>query len=270
VGVLTGTRNGYDWDALVRGSAETPPQVLWRRHSDSVYRDLVRRWLPSSLHSVLKTDAFDEAVSAGVYPELAQRARAVVAIDVAPTALALARQRYNALLCACTDVRQLPFANEVFDAIVSLSTLDHFDSHDNIKTALAELARVLRPGGAFILTLDNLCNPIIALRAVLPFRLLHAAGVVPYQIGRTCGPSRLRCIVARAGLDVIETTAIVHCPRVLAVALARSLERTGNARLQQVFLAAVAQIERLRAWPTRFVTGHFVAVHARKPAAAGR
>jgi ubiquinone/menaquinone biosynthesis C-methylase UbiE len=104
------------------------------------------------------------------------------------------------------DVRRLPFADATFDAVVSLSTLDHFDLHTDIETSLAELVRVLRPGGTLILTLDNLANPIIALRAVLPFRLLQAAGVVPYEIGRTCGPRRLGRFVTRAGLEVVETS----------------------------------------------------------------
>ena len=270
MGVLTGVPKPYDWDALARAWADTRPQALWRRHSDWVWADLLRRWLPSSLHSVLKTDAFDEAVSEGVYSELAQRAGAVVAIDVAPTALMRARERHRALLCACADVRRLPFAGAAFDAVVSLSTLDHFDSHTDIETSLAELVRVLRPGGTLILTLDNLSNPIIALRAVVPFRLLHAAGMVPYQIGRTCGPRRLRRFVTRAGLEVVETSAVVHCPRVLAVALATLLERTGNPRLQRAFLDAAGRMERLRTWPTRFVTGHFVAVRALKPPQSGR
>jgi SAM-dependent methyltransferase len=270
VGVLSGASKAYDWDALARGWAETRPQALWRRHSDAVYADLLRRWLPPSVHSVLKTDAFDEAVSAGVYPELAQRARAVVAIDVAPNVLIPARERYRELLCTCADVRRLPFADAAFEAVVSLSTLDHFDSHADIETALVELARVLCPGGTFVLTMDNLANPIIALRAALPFRLLQAAGVVPYQIGRTCGPRRLRRIIAHVGLEMIELSAVVHCPRVLAVALARSLERTGNTRLQHAFLRAVSAMERLGAWPTRFVTGHLITVHAIKPCDTGR
>lgn len=239
--------------------------MLWRRHSDRIYAELLKRWLPSSVDSVLKTDAFDEAVSQGVYPDLARCARTVVAVDIAPTALMRARERHQALLCACTDVRCLPFADAAFEAVVSLSTLDHFASHADIETSLAELARVLRPGGMLVLTLDNLVNPIIALRAMLPFRFLHATGVVPYQIGRTCGPRRLRRLVTRTGLDVVETSAVVHCPRVLAVALAEVLDRKGNPRLQQAFRDVAGRMEQMRTWPTRFVTGHFVALRALKP-----
>jgi ubiquinone/menaquinone biosynthesis C-methylase UbiE len=270
VGVLSDAPKPYDWDALARAWADTRPQELWRRHSDWVYADLLRRWLPGSLHSVLKTDAFDEAVSEGVYPDLSRCAGAVVSIDVAPTALTRARERHRALLCACADVRRLPFADAAFDGVVSLSTLDHFDSHEDIETALAEIVRVLRPGGTLILTLDNLLNPVIALRALLPFRLLHAIGVLPYQVGRTCGPRRLRHFITRAGLEVAETSAVVHCPRVLAVALAALLERNATPRLQEAFLHAAGRMERLRTLPTRFVTGHFVAVRALKPSRSGR
>jgi SAM-dependent methyltransferase len=222
------------------------------------------------MQAVLKTDAFDEAFSAGVYPELAGRARAVVGMDVAPTVLVKARERYPELRCACGDVRALPFADVSFDAVVSLSTLDHFDSRAETEAALRDLARVLRPGGTFIVTLDNLTNPIIALRAVLPFRLLHVLRIVPYKVGWTCGLRRLRRIVSRAGLEVIDTSVIVHCPRVLAVAVAALLGRSGNAKLKQAFLHALGAMERLRGLPTRFVTGHFVAVLAVKPRNPGR
>lgn len=262
--------NAYDWNALAEKWSATRPHALWRRHADSVYVDLLARWLPAAMQTVLKTDAFDEAFSAGVYPELAGRTRAVVTMDVAPTALALARERYRELRCACADVRALPFANLSFDAVVSLSTLDHFDSRAETEAALGELARVLRPGGTFLLTLDNLTNPIIALRAVLPFRLLHALGIIPYQIGWTCGPKRLRRMVARAGLEVIETSAIIHCPRVLAVAVAGVLDRSGNAKLKRAFVRGLGAMEWLRGLPTRFVTGHFVAVLAVKPHHPGR
>ena len=270
MGVLSGAPKPYDWDALVRAWADTRPQALWRRHSDSVCADLLRRWLPSSLHSVLKTDAFDEAVSEGVYPELAQRAGAVVAIYVALTALMRARERHRALLCARADVRRLPFRRAAFDAVVSLSTLDHFDSRTDIETSLAELVRVLRPGGTLILTLDNLSNPIIALRAVLPFRLLHAAGVVPYQIGRTCRPAALAALRHARGPRGRRDERRHALPTRACRGAGKVAQRTGNPRLQRAFLDAAGRMERLRTWPTRFVTGHFVAVRALKPPQSGR
>ena len=76
-------------------------------------------------------------------------------------------------------MRHLPFAQGAFDGIVSNSTLDHFQSLDDLLVSLKELFRVLRPGGQMILTLDNLSNPIILLRNWLPLRLLKRLKIVP-------------------------------------------------------------------------------------------
>ena len=255
----------YDWNALGKAWSEDSPQPVWRAHTDAVYRSLVSQWLPTAVRMLLKTDAFDEAVSAGVYPALADRCERIVAADIATPVLAAARARYGLIECTCADVRKLPFADESFDAVVSLSTLDHFDALSEIEVSLAEIARVLRPGGTLLLTLDNLVNPLVALRAIVPFRLLHRLGIVPYQVGRTCGPRRARRMVENAGFQVRDTAAILHCPRVVAVAVAGRL-RPDQSRAKRMFLSFLAGMEHLRWLPTRYLTGNFVALLATKPA----
>ena len=48
------------------------------------------------------------------------------------------------------DMRQLPFGNGEFDAVVSSSAIDHLRRSER-PTAIAEVARVLKPGGEFLL-----------------------------------------------------------------------------------------------------------------------
>ncbi len=55
---------------------------------------------------------------------------------------------------------------------------------------------------------------------------------------------------------------MLHCPRVLAVVVADQFEQRASARAEEHFLDALLRFEALEAWPTRFVTGHFVAVRA--------
>ena len=50
------------------------------------------------------------------------------------------------------DMRKLPFEDASFDAIVSSYAIDHL-SRDGIKQALGEAARVVKPGGEFLLML---------------------------------------------------------------------------------------------------------------------
>jgi ubiquinone/menaquinone biosynthesis C-methylase UbiE len=260
------SRQADYWDTVVGVWQETRPQTLWREHSDAVNSALLARWLPNDpVERLLKTDLFDEACSEGLYSLLASRARTVVGMDVSVLMMQAARLRHSALPATQADARCLPFADGTFDVIVSNSTLDHFESLDEVVVSLQELRRVLRKNGQLLLTLDNLANPAIALRNALPAWLLdRLPRVVPYYVGVTCGPGRLRCMVAQAGFEVLEVSAIMHHPSVLAVATARMLQRHAGPEAQKRFLVLLLALERLSRLPTRFLTGHYSAVRATK------
>jgi len=260
------SRQADYWDTVAGAWHGTHPQALWREHSDAVNSALLARWLPNDpVERLLKTDLFDEACSEGLYPLLASRARTVVGMDLSVLTAQTARLRYPALRTAEVDARCLPFADGTFDVIVSNSTLDHFESLDEVIVSLQELYRVLRADGQLLLTLDNLGNPVIALRNALPSWLLaRLPSVVPYYVGATCGPRRLRCILEQIGFEVLEVEAVMHHPSVLAVATAGMLQRHAAPEAQKRFLARLMALERLSRLPTRFLTGHYVAVRAAK------
>jgi SAM-dependent methyltransferase len=52
------------------------------------------------------------------------------------------------------DARRLPFRNDVFDAAFSASVLQHF-AKKNVRVAVAEIARVLKPGGMSLVQMPN-------------------------------------------------------------------------------------------------------------------
>ncbi len=258
------------WDALGRRWKQDGPEPLWRAHADAVNCALLRRWLPNGddraprATRILKTDGFDEACGPGLLELLASHAATVVVMDISSATLGEARRRHPQLIGAASDVRRLPFAEGSFDVVVSNSTLDHFASFADLECSIAELHRVLRPGGELILTLDNPANPLVALRNGLPFAWLHRVGLVPYYVGATCGPRRLSRLLTHAGFDVADVDAVMHCPRVLAVACARILNGSASPKADHRFLSCLAAFERLSRWPTRFVSGYFTAVRAVK------
>lgn len=252
------------WDA-VSGSWGIRRQRLWRKHSDAVNCALVNRWLPSgTADCMLKTDLFDEMCGDGLFPILASRAGRVVGIDISHSALTRARARNSGIRGVVADVVRLPFAGESFDYILSNSTLDHFGSLGEIRESLAELYRVLRRGGEMTITMDNPANPIIAVRNRLPFRLLNRLGITPYYVGMTCTARQLRLLLDEAGFLVLETSSVMHCPRVLAVPLASLLDRYASTGVQRFFLKVLLAFERLRLMPTHALTGHFVAARVTK------
>lgn len=193
----------------------------------------------------------------------------ITALDQSPGMLAGARERTTEISSDVTFVEgraeELPFADASFDAVVSNSTLDHFRTRDDIRTALAGLNRVLRSGGRLVLTMDNLRHPGVALRNAIPVGWLKRSGLVPYPIGATLGPRGLARMVRAAGFDIVEMDALLHCPRALAVRRARTHERFGNGSAQRRFLERLGRWERLARFPLRFVTGHYVGILAQKP-----
>jgi len=214
--------------------------------------------------SVLKTDAFDEAVGEGLYPFLQQHAREVHGIDIAPEAVNEAARRYPGFHVRRGDVRKLPFSDSSFDLVVSNSTLDHFPAAKEIHRSLQELNRVLKPGGELVISMDNLQNPIVALRSILPFKMLKKLHLVPYFVGATFGRRGLTSALEKAGFEVMETKAVLHCPRFLAVPLAGILQQRAGPDVRRRFLRLLAGFEALGKLPCRYFTGHFVAVRALK------
>lgn len=259
------TRLTGEWNHYADEWLEGQRQQLWRRHSDAVNAEMIEAWLPPGrVGRLLKTDLFDEAVAEGLNEVMTRRSDIVIGVDVSTRILTAAAIRQPGIICLGADVRSLPIAGESIDAIVSLSTLDHFDSVDGIEDSLAELWRILRPGGVLLLTLDNFSNPVIALRNSLSYRLTHAAGLVPYPIGKTGSPLQIQRLVEEAGFAVEACTAIMHAPRVVAIPMLNLLTRIGTGSVLSAAARMLLGFEHLARVPTRFLTGHFTAIRAVK------
>lgn len=104
-----------------------------------------------------------------LYPPQVQ----LTGIELSPAMLDLARAR-AAELCRPADLRlgdaqELPFAERSFDSVIATLTLC---SIPDPQTAVAEMARVLRPGGRLVL-LDHVASPLPGVRNIQ--RLLEPA-----------------------------------------------------------------------------------------------
>lgn len=74
------------------------------------------------------------------------------AVDLSPKMLVAAEERLTALGVAIQtkrhDIRSLPYVDQSFDLVMSAHTLEHLP---DTKSALYEMARVLKPGGTLLL-----------------------------------------------------------------------------------------------------------------------
>jgi ubiquinone/menaquinone biosynthesis C-methylase UbiE len=77
----------------------------------------------------------------------------VVGGDYDAATVAAARDYWNYDDFVSADAMALPFASESFDAVVSFETIEHVP---DAAAFLAEMTRVLRPGGTFICSTPNI------------------------------------------------------------------------------------------------------------------
>jgi SAM-dependent methyltransferase len=77
------------------------------------------------------------------------RHRTVVGVDISAEMAKLASRRLDGALVS--DIRQLPFGGESLGGVVAFYSLIHLPRQE-VGTALAEIRRVLRPGGRLLLS----------------------------------------------------------------------------------------------------------------------
>ena len=250
------------WDS-VQSLADKSRNPIWRAHSDAVNSAFVLRSLiRKKVRCALKTDLFDEVAGPGLYPVLQDIAERVVGIDMSAQAARHARDSRRTLASAAADVRRLPFKSESFDLVVSNSTLDHFEHFREVEDSLHELRRVLRPGAQLILTLDNLANPTVALRNALPVAFRRRSRIVPYFVGATCGPARLRKVLAATGFEVRQLEAILHVPRFFAIHAAYLVGSNASGEMRERILRRMNSFEVMSRWPTKFLTAYYIGASA--------
>ena len=215
---------------------------------------------------ILKTDAFAEAACpARAFAWDVHEGAQLVTIDIAPGLSLRGRQNAASLghekaAYATADVRFIPFADGSFDLVLSDSTLDHFHATDDIHVALRELARVLKPGGTLIVTLDNpknLTDPL--------FQLWIRRGKPPFFIGKTLSQEQLVQSLESLGLQVTDTTAMFHYPRFFTKAILRLMRRVAGNGCDNQARRMLQALNKLGQFETRYLTGLFVAARAVKP-----
>jgi 2-polyprenyl-3-methyl-5-hydroxy-6-metoxy-1,4-benzoquinol methylase len=98
------------------------------------------------------------------------------------------------------DRASLPWSDGAFDAVVAAEVIEHVIDTDHL---LAEIARVLRPGGAVVITTPNLASLENRLRLLLGrYPMWMDVGVEGAGHLRYYTPRMLRYQLARHGLHV--------------------------------------------------------------------
>ena len=99
--------------------------------------------------------------------ELARSGADIVAIDVSPDLLEVAKANSSApnVRYEIQNAYALSYPDAVFDSVVGSSVLHHLE----IVEAIREIYRVLKPGGTIYFTEPNMLNPQIAIQKNVPW-----------------------------------------------------------------------------------------------------
>ena len=252
------------WDRIAGERTDRFRIPVWRAYCDELQRSWLRQAAaPQTFRRTLKTDLFEEAQGDGLASFLGESSEQLLGIDISPRVVAQALQRHPGITGEVADVRRLPYTSGSIDRIVSISTLDHFRQPSELQDALTELVRVLAPSGHLFLTLDNPWNPMVAMRGLLPAFAFGRSALLPYHVGPTLAAVDLQGALEARGLVIQQTQHQMHLPRIFGLHLCRMLDPSWNVSVR--WLRCMLAFERLGRWPTAPFTGHFVAIHARRP-----
>jgi SAM-dependent methyltransferase len=158
-------------------------EAIWNWETPAGRRRAERRasLLASAAGLAPARRALELGCGTGVFLELAAASGArIVGLDLSTDLLRKARERLAGVAnvaLRCGNAEQLPFPDASFDAVYGSSVLHHLD----VRAALREVRRVLKPGGRMAFAEPNLLNPQIAVTfSVRPLR--RRLGVSPDEM----------------------------------------------------------------------------------------
>jgi 2-polyprenyl-3-methyl-5-hydroxy-6-metoxy-1,4-benzoquinol methylase len=141
---------------------------IWNWESPAGKLRWVRRVKMLSSHLKPGMTVLELGCGAGYFTqELSRSGADIVAIDVSPELLAVARNNCSApnVKYQIENAYELSYNDAVFDSVVGSSVLHHLE----IEKALRDVYRVLKPAGTIFFTEPNMLNPQIAIQKNIPW-----------------------------------------------------------------------------------------------------
>lgn len=185
-------------EGLPRTGATDPIEYYRRPLLGRVYRERINRGLRllprRRVGRALEVGYGAGAVLLALAPGVQELHGVDLDADPQATAQSLRARGVEAKL-EKSSVYQLPFPDGFFELVVSFSVFEHLAEYPR---ALAEVARVLRPGGLFLLGM-----PAVNRVMELGFRAIGFKGIEDHHVTT---PQMVRAELARAGLRELSAS----------------------------------------------------------------
>jgi ubiquinone/menaquinone biosynthesis C-methylase UbiE len=149
-------------------------------HNDHYHRFLLRH-LPSNCHNALEVGCG----TGGFARRLAEHFKHVLALDVSPEMIRLARERsvqFPNIEFQLADVLERSLPADSFDCIASIATLHHLP----LREVLLKMKSALKPGGVLLVLdlferagLSDSISNLMAIPVSVSLRLIHHGRLLP-------------------------------------------------------------------------------------------
>lgn len=187
------------WDGVADGYEHENELVGWV-HTQR-FREGLRRLAPASGMRVL--NVWCRAGGAVPFMRAAAPLVALVNAEISLGLLRNAKKKHPGESFVQSSLHDLPFESGCFDAVLSLETLEHVPDG---ALFLAEVRRVLRPGGTLVMSLPpSAAEWTSDLNDILKFH--HGEG--PH---RFLAPREVKQMLREAGLDLVEHRGTLFVP----------------------------------------------------------
>jgi ubiquinone/menaquinone biosynthesis C-methylase UbiE len=158
------------------------------------------------------TRVLDAGCGEGVLVDEFKTRLAIVGVD----------PNYASALVTTASLAKLPYPEASFDRALCLDVLEHLTYPDQ-SLALAELYRVVRPGGELLISVPNLAHLQSRVHFLLRGRLIHTASLTKHPGDRPI--AEFLDLASRAGFKVMERRGIFPTVPILTRWIRRSPAR---------------------------------------------
>jgi len=124
------------------------------KETDETYQEHIERY-KFTLDKISAKTVLDASCGAGYGSQMmARSAGHVHGIDISEESIRYAREKYGAsnITYEAMDIKKLKFPDRSFDVVVSFETIEHIGFQQEF---VDEIRRVLKPGGALIISTPN-------------------------------------------------------------------------------------------------------------------
>lgn len=178
---------------------------------------LFERYLPDFRgKKILKTDLWDEAKNTRILKWAADQGAVVYGLDISFPIVQETKKLFDSSTTKhgiiVSDLRHTAFADESFDYIYSMGTIEHFREFFQ---AIQECFRVLKKGGVAIIGVPNKYDPF--LRPVL-VSFLYKLNLYSYGYEKSFSIRRLECMLEEVGFCILNRIGILFMPGALRMA----------------------------------------------------